>query len=462
MVFGWSRQRYRAAVAAGCLLWSGFSSAEDGVHDRDAEVYGASYTHAELFRRALVPGPEGALIVSERRLPVTEYFQLGASNVDSFLGADSLKFELGGWGSVETTRFDGGNTWDGDLQSAHATLSLGDGWVRLGRQQAAGGAARYSRFDGAQLGLTVIRGLSIEAYGGFTVLPRYDDQPGYYHLGAAADSLLRTPDAIEPVERSGHWLGGGRIAYSQDRVWASLSLHEQRANSELSYRLLGFDLKGDVHENVELGGRSLVELDSARVADFRLWADLHPAEPLDVSVDYLSTEPALLLSRQTVLSVFSTDAYDETGASLSYRLLPELSVGGGGWVQWYGDSEQGARGEANVRLSSRGAERTSVVISYTRVITPDNGYHALRVALGRKLLERLRGTLESYGYFYDEPIAGYRTSNVYAGTLSYSLYESLSLLWGASLARTPYAASDASTLLRLSYAFSGPVRRRSW
>jgi hypothetical protein len=96
------------------------------------------------------------------------------------------------------------------------------------------------------------------------------------------------------------------------------------------------------------------------------------------------------------------------------------------------------------------------------VVTPDNGYHALRVALGRSLVGPLRGTLESYGYFYDEAIAAYRTSSVYAGTLSYDFLESLSLLWGVSLARTPYASSDASTLVRLSYAFSAPARGRAW
>jgi hypothetical protein len=206
----------------------------------------------------------------------------------------------------------------------------------------------------------------------------------------------------------------------------------------------------------------LVELDSARVADFRIWADLQPFEDLDLSLDYLSTEPALLLSRQSVLSVFSTAAYDETGASLNYHLLPELALGGGGFLQWYAGDDQGARGETHVRFSSSGSDRTSAVVSYTRVLAPDNGYHALRVALGRQLSSALRATLETYGYFYDEPIAAYRTSSVYAGTLSYAFYDSLSLLWAASLARTPYAESDASTLVRLSYAFSAPVRRRAW
>ena len=59
-----------------------------------------------------------------------------------------------------------------------------------------GGAARYSRFDGLAIGLAFGAGFDAEVYGGFTVLPRYDARPGYYLLGATADSLLRDPNAL--------------------------------------------------------------------------------------------------------------------------------------------------------------------------------------------------------------------------------------------------------------------------
>lgn len=67
-------------------------------------------------------------------------------------------------------------------------------------------------------------------------------------------------------------------------------------------------------------------------------------------------------------------------------------------------------------------------------------------------------TAEVYGYFYDRAILGYRASTVYAGTLSYAPAPRWSLLWGASLTRSPYAALDAQTLLRASYAFDLPAR----
>jgi hypothetical protein len=99
-----------------------------------------------------------------------------------------------------------------------------------------------------------------------------------------------------------------------------------------------------------------------------------------------------------------------------------------------------------------------VRLSYTRVAAPGNGYHSLRTSLSRRLPRHLTGTLEAYGYFYDNPIRSYDTSYVYAGTLSYDAGTRLSLLWGASVMRSPYASLDAQTLVRASYAFDFPAR----
>jgi hypothetical protein len=73
---------------------------------------------------------------------------------------------------------------------------------------------------------------------------------------------------------------------------------------------------------------------------------------------------------------------------------------------------------------------------------------------------RLASTLEAYGYFYDEPIRGYTTSSVYAGTVSYRVLDPLELLWGGSIASSPYAALDLQTLLRATYQFDAPPATR--
>jgi len=101
------------------------------------------------------------------------------------------------------------------------------------------------------------------------------------------------------------------------------------------------------------------------------------------------------------------------------------------------------------------------LLTYTRLIAPTNGYHALRTALSRRLLPMLLSSLEAYWYVYDEAIRGVDVSTVYAGTLSIEPSDSFSALWGASLTRSPYARIDAQTQIRLTYDFDlGPGRGR--
>jgi hypothetical protein len=286
--------------------------------------------------------------------------------------------------------------------------------------------------------------------------------PGYYHLGAAADSLLKDNIAIDELERNHYWLAGGKIDFKAPRLRGSLSLHEQRDQGAIGRRNLGFDVSGEPWNALGLGSSLLLELDSIEVANLRLWGDLAVVDSLDVNAEYLRAEPALLLSRQSVLSVFATDAYQEAGGSLTWRALPQVSLEGGSFVQVYQDGGPGARMQGGVRFKAGTLLPTIVSLSYTRVITPDNGYHSARSALSQRIVSDLSATLQLYAYFYDEPIQGYRSSSVYATTLQYQALESLSVLWGGSLARSPYAELDASTQLRLSYQFHLPTQRSEW
>jgi hypothetical protein len=410
-----------------------------------------SETYAELFRRALLPGPNGALVETETLTPLHQYVSLSARDIDSPWHADSLDLELAAWGSAWSLRGDRDQTLDGDLQVANLRYRAGPAWLRLGRQQIAGGAARFARFDGLSTGAAIGAGFSIEGYAGFSVLPRWTGQPGYFHLGSTADSLLRDPEALPESDRSGYWLAGGRLGWALAGSSASISFHEQHEPFGLSRRNLGFAARGQLIDEASLGTSAIMELDAEKIADFRVWADATPIRQLDLMAEYLHTEPALFLSRQSVLSVFSTSYYDEVGGTLALRVTRALSLAGGGWLELYDDSRPGARTEGVVRVLVGGSRQTLIRLGYVRVLAPDNGYHSLRTSLARQLLPRLAGTLELYAYLYDEPIRGYRTSKVYAGTLSYRALESLSVLWGASLAQSPYASLDAETLIRLSY-----------
>jgi hypothetical protein len=414
----------------------------------------AGETYAELFRRALLPGPNGALVERDTAVPLYKYVFLRAQDIDTSWRKDSIDVELAAWSRVwlgedQPTE----SRLDGDVQTASVRYRHGPLSLRFGRQHAAGGAARYVRFDGVTLDGRPGAGLEIEGYGGYTVLPRWDDRPGYHHLGAAADSLLRDPEALPEPDRSGYWLAGGRFGWASSRAHAAVSFHEQAEPEGLSRRTLGLDGRGLVLKDAAIGGTALLDIDALRLQDARLWVDATPTPALDLSAEVLHTEPALFLSRQSVLSVFSADAYEEAGGSGVLRVTDRFTVEGGGWVQFYDESHRGARGEIGIRALPGAGRRTIARVTYARVLAVGNGYHSLRTSLSRRILAALSGTLEVHGYLYDEAIRERRTSVFYSGTLSYQATPALNLLWGASLAQSPYASVDAQTIVRASYAF---------
>lgn len=420
-------------------------------------VTARSETYVQLYRRALLPGQNGQVVPTEVALPVHEYLFANARDVDAPWQKDSIGLEFAAWGRYWPTESSIERPFDGDVQTANIRLEAGPAWARVGRQQIAGGAARYARFDGAMVGVRHL-GFFLEGYGGFTVLPRWDDRPGYYRLGSAEDTLL----VYQPARpaRGNYWLTGGRVGYQTSRVSGSLSFHDQEMTGGVDHRNLGLDVGAQPTNDSSLGASALLDLDSGRFADARFWVDATPHPLFNVGAEVLHAEPALLLSRQSVLSVFSTDGFDELGGTLTAKILQWLRLDTNGYIEGYRGTGPGARGEVATRIALGRDYPTLLRVAYSRVIAPKNGYQALRLSFSRKLTRRLSSTLEAYGYFYDEPIAGYKTSSVYAGTASYQVIDSLEFLWSASVAQSPYAASDAQTMLRATYHFDAPTRPR--
>jgi hypothetical protein len=257
-------------------------------------------------------------------------------------------------------------------------------------------------------------------------------------------------------------LAGGKVGYREGSYNGTLSFHEQHETGGVAHRTLGLDLGGQLAKPAWLGAKALFEVEGQRWAELRGWLDLDPHPLVHASIEGLHIEPGAFLSRQSVLSVFTTSGYEELGAFVSVDARSWLRVEGSGFVELYDEGRPGARGEAATRFAWSKLSPGYARLSYARVFVGENGYHALRASVSSPLLRQLAGTLEAYAYFYDQPIQGYSASSVYAGTLSYQALDQLSLLWGASLARSPYASLDAQTLLRASYTFDAKPRERAW
>ncbi len=435
-------------------------AAPDDQHD-DHYLAIHSETRADLFRRAALPGPAGAIISTDTLLPVRETVLLRAQDLDTPVGRDSADFEVSGWGLVVAPESAPARSPDGDVQTAYLRIHRGPYSLRLGRQLITGGAARYARFDGLAADAAFGPGFEVLAYGGYTALPRWNARPAYYNLGASSDVALRDPSGLPPSGRSGYALGGARIGWSSPKVGAQVSFHEQRDAGELAHRSLGADAQVRPFDRLSLFGDAILELDARRLSDARAWVDAPLVRQVDLTLEYRHTEPALLLSRTSVLSVFSTSAYDETGATALVSPLERLSFDLNGFLQLYDGSRPGGRSELAGRLGLDGDKRMFLRISYARLLAPDNGYHSVRASFSDRLLPNLTGTLEAYLYAYDHLVRGYRTSSVFAGTLAYRPDRAVGVMLAGSIAETPYAKLDAQTLLQVTCDFDLSGRRRT-
>ena len=80
----------RSALLAAALAFSvsGTAIAQERSTERDDRFTFLTHseTHAQLFRRALLPGTNGTTVASETALPITQYVTLSARDIDRVRG----------------------------------------------------------------------------------------------------------------------------------------------------------------------------------------------------------------------------------------------------------------------------------------------------------------------------------------------------------------------------------------
>jgi hypothetical protein len=416
-----------------------------------------SSTYIPLFQRSLLPGPGGAVASPATTLPVFEYVLLRVIDADTPWAKNSVDTELSLWGAGTIVGKDidgrgGERQIDGDVSVAAVTHRLGLGYVKLGRQYVTDGAARFSHLDGISAGYRTEWGLVVAGYTGFTVLPRWYNVPNYRLLGSTADTMVQRPEDFPHASRGGNWMVGGRLGYSHLKYGeVGVAIHEQHENAALGRRDLAFDLHLPGTETLDGNARAIIDLDSGRLADGFVGVGWHPIRPLDLALDYRRMTPTLLMSRQSVLSVFAVDRFDELGGEARYRIDQRFQVFLGSFVEWFEGGDHGTRIRSGVRATPDDRHRMLINVVYTRVTEPINGYHGTRFSVGYRVSDPVVVTAEEYCYLYDHAIRGISTSTVHALNASFRPARAWEIMFGGSLFNSPYAALDAQTMLRLTY-----------
>jgi hypothetical protein len=101
-------------------------------------------------------------------------------------------------------------------------------------------------------------------------------------------------------------------------------------------------------------------------------------------------------------------------------------------------------------------------LGYGRVDAVELGYHSLRASARQPLAYDLVTTVQAFAYFYDQEIQASGRSLTGSVSLSYPFLPQWELLWAASASRTPYAAFDGTTQVRLTYQFAETGKGSAW
>ena len=109
---------------------------EDAVNRNGARYSLSAHgeTHAALFQRALLPGTYGAVIADETLLPVYQYAQLSARDLNIASKGSGLDLELSAWCRGELATSSNERGADGDVQAANLGYHQGPFAARFGRQ----------------------------------------------------------------------------------------------------------------------------------------------------------------------------------------------------------------------------------------------------------------------------------------------------------------------------------------
>lgn len=408
------------------------------------------------FQRALLPGPGGAIVTTDTLAPLFESLSVNATRVDGPLGKDGLDLQVAAYGQIWAGQPEDQPVATWDVSSAFLTQRIGDMTLSLGRQPIVGGAARYRRLDGAVVRGRTDFGLSAAAYGGLTVLPRWDQWYGYHHLGDAYEAWSSAPDSIVVPVRGENWMGGMHLGWADERIgMISASFHHQAENQSLADESMGLSVRLGGWSPVGLTGDAIYSLAQRRWSDVRFLADWSLAKDkrrdfgFGVRAEFLHTLPSALLSQASIFSVFSLEEVTEAGGELDFQLPYGLRVGLGGFGQDFGTGAPGARLRANVQLLTGEEQQTLLRLVASRVALEDNGYTQLRLAGRFPLWQHFTAFADVYQYFYDEPIRGYDTSTFASAHLGYVATEIWSARIGGSASQSPDAAMDVQVLAQL-------------
>ena len=370
--------------------------------------------------------------------PLQERASLDATNL--LHGRVDVHFSA--WDSIDLAASDApGGRFAGDVAVAWSRYHRGPASVWAGRRFIAWGAPGGVHLDGIGGEVRLTEGLFVETMVGRPVTPAYGallgGHPGFDGVTAA---------------------GGGRVGWSHPGLLsASVSYLEHWAAGIPVRRVAEASFVANPARWLDLRGSVSWDLLGLGVMQADLDASAWVGRTVQVDAGYGHLDPALLIPRWSILSVFVTRTFDEGRARVAWRIVPALQVGLEGAVLHYdvagvdpskAGPEWGSRAEMFVRVSSRDRRQQVVAIASHRD-DGDQRMTLVRIAGTFPLFREIFGAVEGAVALDNDDLAAPRTS--WYGRLSAEGPVAVNWRLGASVdaVHSPIATSELRAMLHL-------------
>lgn len=388
--------------------------------------------------------------------PAFEILSITARDVTNPLVRD-LSIVVSGWGSYDfgDLRWDNGTTSNltGDLQTGYLQGRLLDRHLtlRLGREMVMTGAARMIHLDGGEAIALLPLGVRLSAYVGSPVSERFTSRRAIFNWNPAGGDLAY----------------GGRAAWSYGLpglpgrgIDLGVSANVVQDHGDPVRQEVAGDARLQPWRDLTLTGFAAYSLYDDRWSEFGARGSWNVTRALRLEADARHLAPDLLLARNSILSVFTSEERNVFGAGAFYELGHGLHVG----ASWHFDVEPGRNqgdskflgkeGEARLEWE-RGRDSAGVEALYLDAL--ENGYVAGRV-FGRHQMGRFFAAADVLANFFREKVNDEKLALTGALTGGLELARGFSAVVSGRAGVTPFFEQTYDIMVKLVYNQSYTVR----
>jgi hypothetical protein len=431
-----------APLAAALLLGAGAVRADT------VEVSSVTFLNVADQTRGGLPGQAPEVVTVA---PLFEILNVSAHSVTNPAVKD-LQLVVSTWGSYELgdPRWDNGTGSDftGDVVAAYAAGRLfGDVLtLRVGRAQVMTGVSRMIQLDGGEAIVTAPLGrvgLRVSGYAGVPVSQRFTSRSGLVSWNPAAGDLAYggrvSLSYALPGKASGRGLDVGA------------SINQVEDGGDPVREEAGVDFRFQPGRTFNVFGSGAYSLYDGEVSEAQLAISWAAARRWHVTADARYVVPDLLLSRSSILSVFSDGERSDYGGGVRYQLAKGLDVGadyhlavepdeGGG--DYYGH-------DAAVLLDWRRGD-TSAGAELVYLDALENGYTGARI-FGRRDVGKVFVAADVITHFLREDVNGESVAVTGALTGGMKLPKGFSAVVSGRAGVTPFMEQTFELMAKLVY-----------